>query len=153
MHLAAAEYSKISELEWLRPEWEALWARCPGATVFQSPAWLIPWWKHLGRGELWVVSIRHHQKLIGVAPFLIHRNSAISARELLFLGTGISDYLDLLLEPEFRQAGVAFVLDLLASQDSRWDTSDFQQLPPGANLLQAQASLGSRCQTSPQEVC
>ena len=29
-----------------------LWRRAPAATPFQSPAWLIPWWRHFGSGEL-----------------------------------------------------------------------------------------------------
>ena len=29
-----------------------LWRRAPAATPFQAPAWLIPWWRHFGNGEL-----------------------------------------------------------------------------------------------------
>ena len=32
----------IADLVRLLPQWWALWDRCPSATPFQSPAWLLP---------------------------------------------------------------------------------------------------------------
>ena len=67
--LAIEEASSIEALERLRPEWEALWGAIPDATPFQSPAWLIPWWRHVGDGELLTLSLRESGKLIGLFPF------------------------------------------------------------------------------------
>jgi hypothetical protein len=52
----------------LRPEWRALWRRCPAATPFQSPAWLLPWWRHLGGGELLAIAVRDGERLVGDGP-------------------------------------------------------------------------------------
>src|SRR3954471_8664082 len=55
-----------AQLEALRSEWQELWLRDPKATPFQSPSWLIPWWHHLGQGELLSLALRDHgEKLVG----------------------------------------------------------------------------------------
>src|ERR687888_566153 len=96
-------------LEKLHPEWSALWARCPAATPFQSPEWLIPWWRHIGEGQLWTLACRSEGRLVGLAP---------------------TDYLDALFAPGFASAGAAAVLAHLAAACERWDVCDLQQLRP-----------------------
>lgn len=34
----------------LQVEWDALWARSPGASLFARHAWFANWWHHFGRG-------------------------------------------------------------------------------------------------------
>src|SRR4051812_43901967 len=63
--LAIEEVKTTAALERLRPEWEVLWA----ATPFQSPAWLIPWWRHVGGGELLSLVVRDAGALVGLFPF------------------------------------------------------------------------------------
>ncbi len=56
----------------LRPEWEALYAACPHATVFQHPALLETWERHFPPGEAVVyLSIRQDEALAGVVPLLL----------------------------------------------------------------------------------
>ena len=43
--------STPEELERLREEWLALWRRSPSATPFQSPMWLLPWWRAFGSDD------------------------------------------------------------------------------------------------------
>ena len=45
--------STPEELERLREEWLALWRRSPTATPFQSPMWLLPWWRAFGSDPQW----------------------------------------------------------------------------------------------------
>src|SRR5207253_426036 len=52
------EVTRLDVLERLAPEWEALWRALPRPTPFQSPAWLITWWRHLGQGRLWTLALR-----------------------------------------------------------------------------------------------
>src|SRR3954467_7238622 len=44
----------VEGLTRLLPQWWALWDRCPSATPFQSPAWLLPWWRAFQPGGLLV---------------------------------------------------------------------------------------------------
>lgn len=61
----------------LRPEWEALFAECPHATVFQHPALLATWEKHFPPKESQVyLSVRQDEALVGVAPLLLDGASA-----------------------------------------------------------------------------
>jgi CelD/BcsL family acetyltransferase involved in cellulose biosynthesis len=140
-------------LEELRAEWLELWLRCPEATPFQSPAWLIAWWKHLGQGQLWVLSLRQDQRLVGVVPWFIQQAPDSLSRRVLFLGTGLSDYHDALLEPEFTAESCAAVLAYLQANRSRWDACDLQQLRRASPLLQTELPPGWSSQQTAQDVC
>src|SRR5437016_5851015 len=62
--LSVEELTTLKALEAIRPDWSSLWDRCEAATPFQSPDWLIPWWRHLGEGELMVLALRQNGRLI-----------------------------------------------------------------------------------------
>src|SRR5919198_431245 len=93
------EVTTTEALEKLHPEWSALWARCPTATPFQSPEWLIPWWRHIGEGELWTLACRSEGRLVGLAPLYIYRRPGTAQREVFPVGIATTDYLDALLAP------------------------------------------------------
>lgn len=131
------EVTTVDRFEALRPEWSALFERCPGATPFQSPEWLLPWWRSFGRGRLWVLALRREGGLAGLAPFFIGALSEGGPRHVWLIGTGISDTLDLLLDPGFEPIGAARVLDHLLLQQKEWDLCDFQELRAGSPLLTA----------------
>ena len=65
----------------LAPAWWELWRRAPGATPFQSPAWLIPWWRRFAPGELFTIAAYRCGQLIGLAPLYIE-NGAYGRRVL-----------------------------------------------------------------------
>ena len=141
------------ELEGLRTEWHDLWARCQNVTPFQSPEWLIPWWQHLGKGTLWVLSLWVDDQLRGLAPFLIQDSTSSSEREVLLLGTGPTDYLDILLEPGFETFGAGEFLNYIETHAGVWDVIDFQQLRPGSLLLEWEIQPDWRSEVMVQEVC
>jgi CelD/BcsL family acetyltransferase involved in cellulose biosynthesis len=83
-------------LDALAGEWDDLQDRSPGATPFQSHAWLSSWWHSYGRpGRLRVVTVRRDGRLIALAP--LYRDGAA----LRPLGAEITDFHDVLLDPEF----------------------------------------------------
>jgi CelD/BcsL family acetyltransferase involved in cellulose biosynthesis len=151
--ITVQQITTIEELESLRNEWMDLWLRCPEATPFQSPAWLISWWQRWGAGELWVLSLRRGERLVGVAPFHIHQGGPSSETHLMLLGTGVSDCLDVLLSAEAREQGLQTILGCLEADAYRWDKVDFQQLRSGSCLLEMAVSPDWTSQTSVQEVC
>ncbi|HEX2973646.1 MAG TPA: hypothetical protein VHP11_15030, partial [Tepidisphaeraceae bacterium] len=79
-------------LERIRPEWSRLWAEDPSATPFQSPEWLIPWWRHIAQGELWTLACRgmrdsdSPERLVGLIPLYIYTNPQSAMREVFPLG-------------------------------------------------------------------
>lgn len=155
--LEVTEVTSGRELEALRPEWDALWQRCPDATPFQSPDWLLAWWNHLGRGELLALILHHRGRLVGMAPLFIDSvNTAerdSSVRPVLVLGTGVTDHLDILVEPELAEPAAAAVLAHLGADAARWDVLDLHQLRPGAALLRAALPAGWTERNEPQESC
>ncbi len=74
----------------LAEEWQALWARCPEATPFQSPHWLLPWWRVFGTGMPRVALERHGGAIVGILPLYV----LPSERKALPIGAGTTDYLD-----------------------------------------------------------
>src|SRR5829696_6015787 len=80
----------------LEEEWEDLHRQCPRATPFQSWAWLYTWWEYYGEDyELRLITVRDDEGLlIGLAPLMLKRR--LGFRRLLFVGTGPTDYLDVL---------------------------------------------------------
>ena len=88
------------ELEALVPAWSLLWRRCPNSTPFQSPGWLLPWWQAFAPGELITIAVTLDGRLVGLAPLYVEHG----ATRVLPLGTGVSDYVDILIEPGLERA-------------------------------------------------
>jgi len=118
----------IESLEALTPAWDALWRRAKNATPFQSPHWLLPWWTHFANGgELAAVMSDD-----AFAPLYVLRDGDESLG--MFLGTGISDYLDFLGEE------VEPLLECALTVDCQfWD---LQQIRPSSPLLSASLPEG-----------
>src|ERR1041384_7212514 len=83
--------TSTNELESIAPQWNALWRRSPNATPFQSPHWLLPWWRAFGSDTPYVIVSSS-----ALAPLYILRDEDSGESLGMFMGTGISDYLDVL---------------------------------------------------------
>jgi CelD/BcsL family acetyltransferase involved in cellulose biosynthesis len=143
----------LRALEALRDEWAALYACCRAATPFQSPEWLIPWWRHLGVGDLETLALRRDGELIGVAPLYIYPNTLARSRDVLLVGCGTSDYLDVVCEPGYETQMLHTVLSHLERESARWDRCEFTQLGPGSALLGSELPSGWTELRSEAECC
>lgn len=94
----------------LEQDWWNLWARVPAATPFQSPAWLMSWWRAFHPGTLKVCTVRSDGKLVGLAPFYV------DARRALPIGISASDYLDVLIDPLEMTPVAALLGDAIADE-------------------------------------
>lgn len=140
--------STTAALEALGPEWDTLWRNASDATPFQSPHWLLPWWKHFGGSEPHVVLQREGTTLQALAPLYILRDDDSDESLGLLLGTGISDYLDLLSLPSVAIDGV-----LAAIGQSDCQLWDFQQLRPTSLLATAAAPAGWTDSVEDHDTC
>lgn len=126
-----------SDLAAIAPEWLALCRRTPGTTPFQTPMWLLPWWAHFGSDELAVIHTPD-----ALAPLYVLRDGDESLG--MFLGTGISDYLDVV-------GDAASVIDEMTALDCRmWD---LQQLRPASTMLSAPLPDGWAENVEDHDVC
>src|SRR5205814_3374322 len=118
-----------------------LWRRSPNATPFQSPMWLLPWWKHFGSNELHTIGLREGGRLEGLAPLYILRDDSESLG--LFLGSGISDYLDVIGER-------SFIEEMAKADCQMWD---LQQLRSSSPMVNAALPDGWSDNSEDQDPC
>jgi CelD/BcsL family acetyltransferase involved in cellulose biosynthesis len=128
-------------LEALAPEWAALWDRCPAATPFQSPEWLLAWWKAFHPGRLAAAALRRGGRLAGLAPLYIDGRTARP------IGISVSDYLDVLLEPGLPAEALPRMLE--CSAGAGWDLCEWPDLPEVSPLVDARAAASQVCPVAP----
>lgn len=125
-------------------EWEGLVSRCSRATIYQTPEWNEAWWRAFGRGkQLRLLQVWEGGRLIGLAPLYVSRHLGTPLRRLAFIGTGASDYLDVLAE-EGSETEVGTAILRYLTRSAGFDLADLQQLRPQAGLRAAAECFGQR---------
>jgi len=115
----------IETLEALAPDWQDL-CRKNNVTPFQTPMWLLPWWRYFGSNDLATIASRTGDRLDALAPLYIIRDDDSDESLGVFLGTGTSDYLDVL-------GDATAVIDEMTRLDCQlWD---LHQLPASSSML------------------
>jgi CelD/BcsL family acetyltransferase involved in cellulose biosynthesis len=114
----------------LEEEWEALCRDSPRATPFQSWAWLYSWWESYGGGYgLRLVAVREGDLLVGLVPLMLEHRRGL--RRLLFVGTGLTDYLDIVAREGWEERVSEAAVRTLGRMGG-WHVTDLQQLRPEA---------------------
>jgi CelD/BcsL family acetyltransferase involved in cellulose biosynthesis/glycosyltransferase involved in cell wall biosynthesis len=142
--LRVHEITRLEALEALSTPWSELYERCPNATPFQRPEWLLSWCRHFGVRELKTLAMFRAGELVGLAPFALSEQGG--ARILTQLGSGVSDYRDALIRPDELRLGVRAIQHWLHARRAAWDVCDLEELSTYSPLLQLE--LGSRGSTS-----
>ncbi|MFP4163294.1 MAG: GNAT family N-acetyltransferase [Chitinispirillaceae bacterium] len=140
----------VGELVSLIPKWNALLEKSKEATPFQMPEWVLGWWEHFGNDGLEAAAVYDGDRLVGLGLFFIYNESSV--RKLCFISSGISDYLGLIVHPDYHTEVLAKVMEFL-SCSTKWDQCDFQELQKRAALLELPQFSGIRIQRSVQSVC
>jgi CelD/BcsL family acetyltransferase involved in cellulose biosynthesis len=153
--LAIDAITDAAGLAGLKAEWQSLADRSPDATLFQTWEWQATWWRHFGRGRLWLLTARDDGALVGLAPLYISPYHGLPLRRVSFLGTGASDYLDFLTLPEHGTACREAFFEYLARHRNAWDFVDLQQCREGTLTAGAASELpdGLQAMVLPQETC
>ena len=128
-----ADAQRLNELE---KDWHALWSSLRDATPFQSPDWLLPWWMHYGEGSLFSFAFWGGDQLAGFAPLYIYKAPEQADRKLFVLGTGNSDYLDVIFDSRFRKQCWRMLISEIRRRSGCWDVCSFQRLRPGSPVLE-----------------
>src|SRR5437660_12531266 len=84
--------TEIETLQTIDTHWLAL-CKKNQVTPFQTPMWLLPWWRNFGSNDLSVIVSRDRDEIDAIAPLYILRDDESDESLGLFLVTGISDYL------------------------------------------------------------
>lgn len=144
---AATEIVAPQALEALRAEWTALWRRCPAATPFQAPEWVLPWARHHAPGRCGAIALRQGGRLVALAPVFCWQGA------LLLAGTGPSDRAAVLTDPQAGKAGPQLLAALPDAAPEAFDRVDLQQLPCSSPLWQSDAPPGWRDERCPGDAC
>jgi len=130
-------------LQAIGPEWDALWHASAMTTPFQSPHWLLPWWRQFGTGLPRVAIKREAGCLTGVLPLYV----LAGERKALPIGAGTTDYLDGLGDTE---GLLEAALDRIANDAV--DHCDLIDVPPWSTLPHTAVSHWSTTWT-PASAC
>src|SRR5258708_23798208 len=122
----------ISELLAVEQAWWLRWEGCSRRPPFQSPGWLLPWYRAFRPGEPVAFAFWHDGRLVGVAPF--YGKHETDGFHLQPFGTAVSDFLDMLVEPGW-EALVAQALAGALAAEPGWTTITFDPLPSDASPL------------------
>ena len=130
-HLRTDVLRSAEEFAALEEEWVDLYHDSAQATPFQSWAWLYSWWESYGEDyELRLVTVRDGRGLlVGLAPLMLEYKRGFS--KLLFVGTGLTDYLDVLIRERWEDQVSEVLVRTLGEIDS-WRVADLQLLRPDA---------------------
>jgi len=123
--------TNAAQLLVIADEWSGLYGCCPGASPFQRPEWIVSWAETFVPECIRVVEVRSGNTLVGLAPLLIYPRG--QERVLAFMSGGISDYLDLLVDPQHENE-VAFAIIQVIHELDRWTTLDLTDLPANSVL-------------------
>lgn len=135
----------------LEPEWWGLWRRCPTALPFQSPAWLIPWWRHFSPGRLFTLAARKDGRLVGLAPGYLEDGPL--GRRILPVGISLSDHLDVLADPSCEAEALVALTSAAISRGDDWDSWEMEELLPDAAALHLPLPCGYMERIEPQTAC
>ncbi len=143
--------------ERIETAWKNLQERCPDSTPFQTWEWNSVWWKHFrSRKRLKLLLFYDKQgNLVGLAPLYTSWHLNLPMRRLAWVGTGTSDYLEILADPDHKKSVHEAFLKLLNTDLRGWDIADLQQIRNDNHLLNktAEADINSPSSNIPMEPC
>lgn len=137
--------------------WEGLLCADPHPTFFSTPAWLRVWWEHHMTGRnLLLLAVHKGNVPVGFAPLMTELIPG--GRAVLFLGTGLSDYAEVLVdESQVDRRQVIFtLLDYLADTfgNALFDLQEIPAQSPTVPIVQEWLQARNLPSvTAPQDVC
>jgi CelD/BcsL family acetyltransferase involved in cellulose biosynthesis len=143
-------------LERLQGEWDGLLERSRGGSIFASFAWNSAWWQFFGKGaRLYIVAVSDAEgQVYGIAPLMLRRVGLL--RRLEFIGTGLSDAGDFVLDPDHAEGVLGAIFAYLGRHNRAWDITDLDEVPPYsplARFLETKRPSGLRVLALPRNDC
>jgi CelD/BcsL family acetyltransferase involved in cellulose biosynthesis len=112
--------------------WRRIAASSTAATIFQTWEWTNAWWRHFGKGKrLWALRFVDDGETVGYSALFLAARPAL-VRTARFVGTGVSDSLDLIAAPGTEDAVAEAFRAYLQENRSCWDWIDLKEVRPGS---------------------
>ena len=161
--IAARVVTSTEGLDALGPAWSAL-HEASRAGVFQSWEWQRTWWRHFGEADpkrrLLVVVLEAGEEVCAIAPFFVEEVPVVPGfglRRLSFIGSGLTDYLDVLVAKGEEQPSCEEIALCLDRQRKQYEVIWLRDLADGSRmrvpLLAALQRHGFEGHAFPSEQC
>ena len=125
-------YDDLLNLE-LKEKWNELLSFNSYKNICLTYEWAYAWWKVFGdQYKLMIITVQENQMWYALAPFMIQKLSSFlpnSAQNLLFIGTGLSDYHDILLKQGFEKTAIESILKYLINVYKSWGIVRLRHFP------------------------
>jgi len=141
----------------LRKDWDSLLKESPSGSIYMSFEWMYTWWRHFGRGQLFILVAESNGQVRCIAPLMrtSERFLGMQYTRIRFIGSdatcttnrnlfdklfsidkryGWSDLLDFLYRTEDVE-GLIGTLNYLKQQKRRWDILDLRELHSGTSSI------------------
>lgn len=142
------------------------WSRLSNGSPFCSPDWMGAWINTLSRtASPHTLAVFDQDKVVGIAPFCMHR-SIMAASRLEFLATGkaCSEYLRLLIDPDYLDSATDVMAKWMIEaaygdhgDENRWQRLDMESVSADdlatALLCQKLSAMGAQCETNQSASC
>lgn len=137
--LSIVRISDYHEFRNYKERWDDLLSRSDTDNIFLTYDWIDACIRHFFNKEvLLILNIFYEDRLIGIAPLMIKRGRylGLPVRTLCFIGTGISDRMDFIVEGNKGEAAVS-IMDYLMSIKSEWDFINMEEMLDGTDTIRA----------------
>jgi CelD/BcsL family acetyltransferase involved in cellulose biosynthesis len=128
----------LEDFDSIYADWKELQNESPAGSFFSSPFWSKTWWQQFGSGnKLYLGTVRHQGKLIGIAPLRINGDVAS------FIGSSdVCDYLDFIVEPGKEESFFGELLDNLKTEGVL--RLDLAPLRPDSTVIKSLVQVAPR---------
>jgi CelD/BcsL family acetyltransferase involved in cellulose biosynthesis len=130
-------YTTPDIFDTLGDEWNDLLRRSMTNVLFLTREWQKTWWRELGDGDLWLLTMRDEAgRLQGIAPLFFGLGD-LGRTEGAFVGCReVSDYLDFIFARDFEAECYQALADALAGMDGlKWDVISLCNIPENSPTL------------------
>jgi CelD/BcsL family acetyltransferase involved in cellulose biosynthesis/GNAT superfamily N-acetyltransferase len=88
-------------------DWQRLAEETPHSSIFQTPAWCMPWYRCYPTHTPFVVVVTAGERLVGVVPLEVNPDTGA----LDFASNNVADYRDIVALPNYRRRVVEALID------------------------------------------
>lgn len=140
----------------LKAEWNPLLLQSTTNTIFNTWQWHRNWWQAYHPGELWLLTVRQDDALVGIASFFISTED--DKRVLRFVGCeDVTDYLDVIAHADHTTQVYEALAQFLSQNRHCFDRMSLCNIPEASPTRQAFATAlqtqGFQVEDTQMEVC
>lgn len=129
--ITVSEVNNIPDLNKLNDVWNSLLEKSGSNTIFSTFEWLSIWWEYYGNDKkLFVLLALDGKEVIGIAPLMIEKRRILRfapLRVVSFIGTGVSDYADFIIEKK-REEVLKIFFEYLKKSKRFWDEIELREI-------------------------